>query len=84
MTTHVEGFASAARAFRVLTFMLGIAVTSVILSRSKSGQQLMNIIYHLLDHLFGGAPHTVDMPGPPGLPVVGNLYEVRYNLAFPK
>jgi hypothetical protein len=28
------------------------------------------------DQILGGAPHTVSLPGPPGLPLVGNLFDV--------
>jgi phenylacetate 2-hydroxylase len=77
MNTEIEGFALVNEIYRALVLMLGVAVTSIILGGSKSRQELMNLIYCAVDRLFGGAPRTVDMPGPTGFPVVGNLYQMK-------
>lgn len=42
----------------------------------KSGRTAMKNVMWFIDGLLGGAPHSVDLPGPPGMPIVGNLLEV--------
>jgi hypothetical protein len=80
MPTNLDYFASTTEVRHTLAIVVGVVVTSIIFSGSKNGQQLFNVIYHAVNHLFGGAPHTVDMPGPTGFPVVGNLYQVCNSL----
>jgi len=77
MPTNLDYFASTTEVRHTLAIVVGVVVTSIIFSGSKNGQQLFNVIYHAVNHLFGGAPHTVDMPGPTGFPVVGNLYQMK-------
>jgi hypothetical protein len=53
-----------------------IASTALLLSRFDAGRKILNRILWFFDGMLGGAPHTVSLPGPPGLPIVGNLLEV--------
>lgn len=81
VSTNFDGFASIASVRHTLVLVVGVVVTSIILGGSKNGQLFFNFIYHVVNHLFGGAPHTVDMPGPIGFPLVGSLYQVYGNLS---
>lgn len=53
-----------------------VALTALLLSGFEAGRRTLNRILWFFDGMFGGAPHTVSLPGPPGLPIVGNLFEV--------
>lgn len=55
-----------------------ITITAILLSGFKAGREILNRILWFFDRLLGGAPHTVTLPSPPGLPIVGNLFEVGY------
>lgn len=56
--------------------VMGITVAVVALSSSKIGQEVLTFVYHTFNHLLGGAPRTVGLPGPIGYPLAGNLYQV--------
>lgn len=50
--------------------------TAMLLGGLKAGRNILKQIMWFIDGLLGGAAHSVDLPGPPGLPIVGNLVEV--------
>lgn len=53
-----------------------IVFTALLLSGFESGRKIINRILWFFDGLLGGAPHTVSIPGPPGVPILGNLLQV--------
>ena len=59
----------------VYTFAV-VVLTAAILSRFENGRKAIQRLVWLLDEVLGGAPHTVTLPGPSGLPVVGDLIQV--------
>ncbi|CAD6579779.1 MAG: hypothetical protein ASARMPRED_009248 [Alectoria sarmentosa] len=60
----------------VYTFV-AVAVAIVLLSGFEDGRKALQRIFWCLDKMLGGAPHTVTLPGPPGLPLVGNLKQME-------
>lgn len=66
---------------RILSLLVTAAAVVVVLRSFKAGRKLTNGIYQGIDRLFGGAAHTVRLPGPAGYPLVGNLYQVRLSTA---
>lgn len=66
-----------ARDLSIFYASAAVVITAVFLSGFKAGRQILSRILWFFDSLLGGAPHTVSLPGPPGLPIVGNLFEVR-------
>lgn len=61
----------------VYTFV-AVALAIVLLSGFEDGRKALQRIFWFLDGMLGGAPHTVTLPGPPGLPLVGNLKQVSF------
>lgn len=59
----------------VYTFV-ALALAIVLLSGFEDGRKVYQRIFWFLDEMLGGAPHNVTLPGPPGLPFVGNLKQV--------
>lgn len=55
---------------------LATVALAAVLSGFEDGRKALQRIVWFLDGMLGGAPHTVTLPGPPGLPVVGNLIDV--------
>ncbi|KAJ6466465.1 putative cytochrome P450 phenylacetate 2-hydroxylase [Mycena sanguinolenta] len=53
-----------------------VALTALLLSGFEAGRKILNQILWFFDRMLGGAPHTVSLPSPPGLPIVGNLLEL--------
>ena len=68
----VDGFGESLIAYAFAVVVLAAAV----LTRFEDGRKAIQRLVWLLDGVLGGAPHTVALPGPPGLPVVGNLMQV--------
>ena len=61
----------------VYTFIT-ITIAIILLSGFGVGRKAFQRIFWLLNETLGGAPHTVTLPGPPGLPLVGNLKQVSF------
>ncbi|ROT39231.1 putative cytochrome P450 phenylacetate 2-hydroxylase [Sodiomyces alkalinus F11] len=64
------------RDVRVLYAAGAVLFTAILLSGFEAGRKLLKRIVWTFDRMLGGAPHTVNLPGPPGLPIVGNLLEL--------
>ena len=65
--------------FEVQGFRLVYTLVAVALIITVRGLDVFKVLQRMVwffDHLLGGAPHTVSLPGPPGLPLVGNLIQV--------
>ncbi|KAH6638466.1 putative cytochrome P450 phenylacetate 2-hydroxylase [Boeremia exigua] len=71
------GFIYAAKNLSVLHASAVVAITAVLLGGFEAGRKFLLRIFWFFDRLLGGAPHTVDLPGPPGVPVFGNLLELQ-------
>lgn len=65
-----------ARDLSIFYTSAAVAATALLLSGFQAGRKVLSRILWFFDSLLGGAPHTVSLPGPPGLPIVGNLLEV--------
>lgn len=55
------------------------AIAALILVGSENGRKALQRIIWFLDGMLGGAPHTVTLPGPSGLPLVGSLTHVSFS-----
>ncbi|KAH8701134.1 putative cytochrome P450 phenylacetate 2-hydroxylase [Talaromyces proteolyticus] len=53
--------------------LAAIALAAVILTVFDDGRKALQRTVWFLDSILGGAPHTITLPGPPGLPLVGSL-----------
>ena len=53
-----------------------VALAAVVLGGFEDGRKALQRIVWFLEGMLGGAPHTVTLPGPPGLPLLGNLIHV--------
>ena len=60
----------------VLCTCAAVALAAVLLTISEAGHKAFRRIAWFIDGMLGGAPHSVTLPGPPGLPLVGNLTHV--------
>lgn len=75
--THlVTGAAGRDLASWYYTYAAVVLAAVTCLGGLKAGRHLARRCLWFLDGLLGGAPHTVDLPGPPGLPVVGSLIQL--------
>jgi phenylacetate 2-hydroxylase len=64
------------RESRIVYTFAAITLAAVVLSSFEDGRKFLQRIVQFLDGMLGGAPHIVTLPGPPGLPLVGNLLQV--------
>ncbi|KAI0399289.1 putative cytochrome P450 phenylacetate 2-hydroxylase [Xylaria palmicola] len=75
---HTSHIASDSReSYSAHAIVTGFILTIIILSLFKSGRSALLRVAGHIDHVFGGAPTTVTLPGPPGLPIVGNLLQLQ-------
>lgn len=78
----VADVVNGARNLSSLYTAAAVFFATMLLGSLKSGRKLMRTIMWFIDGLLGGAPHSVDLPGPPGMPIVGNLLEVSLSVFF--
>ncbi|KAF9693130.1 hypothetical protein EKO04_008952 [Ascochyta lentis] len=71
------GFVHAAKDLNIFYASAAVTLTAVILGGFPAGRKFLLRIFWFFDRLLGGAPHTVTLPGPPGVPVFGNLLELQ-------
>ena len=69
---------SSVRASPIVSTLVAIAIAIIILNGFEDGRKVTRRISWFLDEMLGGAPHTITLPGPPGLPLFGNLKQVRF------
>ncbi|KAF4311842.1 putative cytochrome p450 phenylacetate 2- protein [Botryosphaeria dothidea] len=71
-----SNFVNDTRALGIFHASAAVALTAVLLSAFDAGRKLLLRVLWFFDGLLGGASHSVTLPGPPGLPIVGNLLEL--------
>lgn len=69
---HLHDLTSAASLRNAATIIAGVALLNAVIG----GKKWLQSIFFAVDRFFGGATHKVALPGPTGLPLVGNLYQV--------
>jgi hypothetical protein len=75
----VNGVRESPISYTLAAVALAIVALAAVLSGFEGGRKALQRIVWFLDGMLGGAPHTITLPGPPGLPLVGNLIEVSYS-----
>lgn len=60
----------------VYTFAAVVLAAVVTLSGFEDGRKILRRIFWFLDSMLGGAPHAITLPGPPGVPLAGNITHV--------
>ncbi|KAF2128862.1 putative cytochrome P450 phenylacetate 2-hydroxylase [Dothidotthia symphoricarpi CBS 119687] len=73
----IMDFVNGAQDLSIFYAFVAVALTAVILSGFQAGRKVILRMVWSLDRMLGGAPHTVTLPGPPGLPITGNLLELK-------
>ncbi|RYP25695.1 hypothetical protein DL768_011390 [Monosporascus sp. mg162] len=68
---------SGVRGYPIVYTAAALVFAAVVLSGFKDGRKALQRIVWSLEGMLGGAPHTVTLPGPPGLPLVGNLKQME-------
>ena len=74
--TVASHIVATARAFPLLYTLVAIILFFIALGQFKTGSNALWSVAYFLDGLLGGSKHTVTLPGPRGLPLVGSLVEV--------
>ena len=74
--TVVSYIVATTRGFPLLYTLVAIVLSAVALGQFKTGRSALWGVAYFLDGLLGGSKHTVTLPGPRGLPLVGSLVEV--------
>ena len=69
-------FPDTVRELHIVHAFAAIALATTLLSGFEAGRQTLRRIIWSFNSWLGGAPHTVDLPGPPGPPLIGNLFAV--------
>ena len=59
--------------------LTAVAFAALVLSGFENGRKVFQRIAWFLEGILGGAPHTITLPGPSGLPLVGNLNHVSFS-----
>lgn len=72
----ISDLVNGAQDLRIFYASAAAALTALLLGGLESGRKIISRVLWFIDGLLGGAPHSVTLPGPPGLPIVGNLLEV--------
>ncbi|KAI9660600.1 MAG: hypothetical protein M1821_009952 [Bathelium mastoideum] len=73
---NVSHIVNGAQQSRLVYLSTALALAAVVLSGFEAGRKALLRIVWFLDGMLGGAPHTVTLPGPAGLPFVGNLFHL--------
>ncbi|KAL8883080.1 MAG: hypothetical protein Q9198_000003 [Flavoplaca austrocitrina] len=71
--TSVNGVLKGRMVYALATLVLA----TILMSTFQSGRKSLLRIVWFLESLAGGAPHTVTIPGPSGLPLIGSLFELQ-------
>ncbi|KAL9019962.1 MAG: hypothetical protein Q9180_008663, partial [Flavoplaca navasiana] len=69
--TSVNGVLKGRMVYALATLVLA----AILMSTFQAGRKSLLRLIWFLESLAGGAPHTVTIPGPPGLPLIGSLFE---------
>lgn len=67
----------------VLYTLVLVISSAILLTRCDHGVKVLQLIVQFIDGMLGGASHKITIPGPAGLPLVGNLMDVsgsRYSV----
>ncbi|PTU19915.1 hypothetical protein P175DRAFT_0439613 [Aspergillus ochraceoroseus IBT 24754] len=62
---------------RIVYTLAAVALAATVLSRFEGGRKILERVYWFLNSLLGGAPRTISIPGPRGLPIMGNLIQMQ-------
>lgn len=65
----------------VLRILTTIVLFAIVLSTFEEGRKALRQAVWSINSILGGSAHNVSIPGPIGLPVVGNIIKVRWAIA---